>query len=776
MNPNDKLPPSDMMGHVPRKKKMPVAGAAASDGGGGPSWANAAPPASTDPPIPRKKKAATTLPHSAPGQPSSRHVPTRADYSGGKAARHPLEQSRRSSHPAPPEHNSIVRLVSETPFVVKIKTRGVPGFSTARAMHPRSDASSLADHESRSLSKRSRQNVSTYKELEDTDSDDFLTEAEEQNLLKKRRRKHRNPPDAGAAEDVADPAATRPFDAVVPGSIEDILIPTSSTVTSSIIESPPSGVLSTLWYSRECFLHVFVMEKICGWKTRPKVQLVEDAGVRPLREGDDQSDTKPPAAATSPLDDAEATRLQQKAFMVAEFRTDHRRRMEISRINSRQCPIVMATAVAESYKSTLAANGTKYCYKLRPETLSEQGVVGETSGDTGDVREEILLVKWRGRSFMHCSWERASDIERLDPSTNNTARNKIRRFYQNLQNTYGLNWKQVLEEERSTASAIHHHGKIGSAEKATALSAAAIVADDDVDNVEEYFTPQCLMVERILACDENEMDMQVFARQRAINMRGEQEELSRIERAELGVVETKVGQSKETELSWDPEDNVRYVIKWKGLTYSEMTWEYWRDIKRDAVDEAEDFWYRQEAPDLELMRLSANRPHPHMRDFQKLPESPAFGVCKKPRPIAKLQGDDDDAATSIPESDPGFRLRSYQLEGVNWLLFNWWNRRSCILADEMGLGYVALAPVASLFASALTCNTVPLNASCTVFLSDAARYLGRQSISCNVLCSICCASSSHVAFSISLPCRQFNQLRFCRNCNHNPRLKCGGHS
>lgn len=32
------------------------------------------------------------------------------------------------------------------------------------------------------------------------------------------------------------------------------------------------------------------------------------------------------------------------------------------------------------------------------------------------------------------------------------------------------------------------------------------------------------------------------------------------------------------------------------------------------------------------------------------------------------------------------QLRDYQLEGVNWLLFNWYNRRNCILADEMGLG------------------------------------------------------------------------------------------
>ena len=34
----------------------------------------------------------------------------------------------------------------------------------------------------------------------------------------------------------------------------------------------------------------------------------------------------------------------------------------------------------------------------------------------------------------------------------------------------------------------------------------------------------------------------------------------------------------------------------------------------------------------------------------------------------------------------GLVLRSYQADGVNWLLFNWMNNRNSILADEMGLG------------------------------------------------------------------------------------------
>ena len=32
------------------------------------------------------------------------------------------------------------------------------------------------------------------------------------------------------------------------------------------------------------------------------------------------------------------------------------------------------------------------------------------------------------------------------------------------------------------------------------------------------------------------------------------------------------------------------------------------------------------------------------------------------------------------------QLRSYQADGINWLLWNWVNGRNSILADEMGLG------------------------------------------------------------------------------------------
>ena len=40
----------------------------------------------------------------------------------------------------------------------------------------------------------------------------------------------------------------------------------------------------------------------------------------------------------------------------------------------------------------------------------------------------------------------------------------------------------------------------------------------------------------------------------------------------------------------------------------------------------------------------------------------------------------------------GRTLRSYQLEGLNWLLFSRHAGRNCILADEMGLGKTIQVP------------------------------------------------------------------------------------
>ena len=50
-----------------------------------------------------------------------------------------------------------------------------------------------------------------------------------------------------------------------------------------------------------------------------------------------------------------------------------------------------------------------------------------------------------------------------------------------------------------------------------------------------------------------------------------------------GLIRKNIYQSDE---SWDPEDYVRYLVKWKGMQASKVTWAYWKDIKQDYVDAA----------------------------------------------------------------------------------------------------------------------------------------------------------------------------------------------
>lgn len=650
MNPDDK-PPGDMMGAIPRKKLPPA-----------PAVAAASEP-STEDDRPRKKKASLPM--------------SRSSSIGS------ISMTSSSVRPQRPKKERI-RWISEFPMILRVRTKGM-------------DLEEGLPLSTRVSSRQPKRRRPTYQEVDVSDPDDLVDSDDDLPSRRKKKKLGQNDETAADEEDLLM------IDNAVPAA------PANS-------DGPPPGVLSTLWYSNESLLHLFVMEKVCGWKTRTAFVLVDEAT------GEEVT-----------LEAAEATALQTAALWDVGFWNNARKRMEVSRIVPQKCPVILALAAEKSQEMHGAAETVTPSVETKPAATSPMDALAEAAAVTAAAatnppttqtrrlklkavhREEVLLVKWRGRSHMHCSWERAADIQRLDP--NNTAANKIKRFYQNQEAIYGPNWKGVLEEERTTAANIHAQGAAAGAD----VHVNRLADDNDLaEQDDDYFSPQNLEVERIVGCDENEMNLQILAKQRALNIRDEQEAIRLREKedreletgskspdrgfpsltlasGELGdkgghglknMIEELLPVSKKDPTAWDPEDNVRYIVKWKGLPYAEMTWEYWRDIKRDAVDEAEDFWHRQKAPDLDQVVKESKRPHPHIRDFRKLQASPVYGTSDRERPVASL-GDDAKMSASSDDDDadagPGFKLRSYQLEGVNWLLFNWWNRRSCILADEMGL-------------------------------------------------------------------------------------------
>ncbi|TSK82125.1 Chromodomain-helicase-DNA-binding protein 8 [Bagarius yarrelli] len=112
---------------------------------------------------------------------------------------------------------------------------------------------------------------------------------------------------------------------------------------------------------------------------------------------------------------------------------------------------------------------------------------------------------------------------------------------------------------------------------------------------------------------------------------------------------------------------VYYLVKWCSLPYEDSTWELTEDIDGGKVEEFKKIQSRQP-------RIK-RPPRPPASSWKKLEQS--------------------------REYRNGNTLREYQLEGVNWLLFNWYNRQNCILADEMGLGKTiqTIALLSEVFAS-----------------------------------------------------------------------------
>ncbi|RKP40233.1 SNF2 family N-terminal domain-containing protein, partial [Dimargaris cristalligena] len=105
------------------------------------------------------------------------------------------------------------------------------------------------------------------------------------------------------------------------------------------------------------------------------------------------------------------------------------------------------------------------------------------------------------------------------------------------------------------------------------------------------------------------------------------------------------------------QQEVYVLVKWCNLPYDESTWENIEQIRTMDAEKLDEFHQRRLPPSPDR---SHDRPRPPRQAFQQLNESHAFKY--------------------------GNKLRPYQLEGLNWLLYCWFNRQSCIMADEMGLG------------------------------------------------------------------------------------------
>lgn len=225
--------------------------------------------------------------------------------------------------------------------------------------------------------------------------------------------------------------------------------------------------------------------------------------------------------------------------------------------------------------------------------------------DANDEWEWEYLIKWKGYSYLHVSWETRETLTEIDPHVDR----RIDRWVKKME---GLMANQGVDSQ----------------------AASALGLNDDEDE-SEPFDPNYTNVERVLA--------------------------SNVPPGEDG-------------------SEALYLVKWCGLAYDECTWELGEDVCDDGAIKA--FRQRQKLPSKQIWKP---KPRPPPSKFKKLTESHEYGLGKteiKEKPsLLKFEKE------NLP-NEP-FQLRNYQLEGLNWLIFNWYNNRGSILADEMGLGKTA---------------------------------------------------------------------------------------
>lgn len=133
----------------------------------------------------------------------------------------------------------------------------------------------------------------------------------------------------------------------------------------------------------------------------------------------------------------------------------------------------------------------------------------------------------------------------------------------------------------------------------------------------------------------------------------------------------------------DHEAGLQYLVKWRGLPYSECTWESASDDGFMAVETTQpaiDAYMAREARAL----MPAKRVDQQRKHFQQ------SGGC---------------ALTEQPPYLEFGKLRDYQLDGLNWLIYSWASDKNGILADEMGLGKTIQC--ASLLAYLLETQKIP---------------------------------------------------------------------
>ena len=250
--------------------------------------------------------------------------------------------------------------------------------------------------------------------------------------------------------------------------------------------------------------------------------------------------------------------------------------------------------------------------------------------DDDNIIEERFLVKWNELSYLHASWETQQDL--LDQVDN--AKSYINTFFRK-----SVNGILFTPDERKDG---------------------------------DYFDPGYIEIDRIL---------EVSA---PTGHKGDLPTTWEEEQAIDPVEEFEIVLDKSKKSAFESGAGRQFLVKFTSLGYSELAYEFERDLMLldvDFKDKLKEFYERTRKPTKsELTAQKKAREEESRKHYVLFGEKSNITADNKNQSI-----DEYKHALQKRVYLNGGQLRDYQAEGIAWFLNNYVNDRSCIMADEVSI-------------------------------------------------------------------------------------------
>ena len=294
-------------------------------------------------------------------------------------------------------------------------------------------------------------------------------------------------------------------------------------------------------------------------------------------------------------------------------------------------PVVLKTEKATNEQTAASSTvtgttaGTAASTVATPMTLKIHISKDETHA--GQCRVVEYFVKFKETSYLHARWVTEAEIVEKE---HHVGTGKVKRYWRLLDVAGGE--QEALQRSLSSTFMLMGVDDVlrNTGYAATSTASEALSDSATPEEAADFFYSEFTQVDRIIASGVGAPSIAPRADENTEEDDDQQQQ-----------------QKQQQE-----EGRRMYLVKWLGFPYTDATWEYAEDFRDDGkIEEYQRFHV-----------LPARPPPPPLpqRLWVRLDKSPDY--------------------------KNGNALRPYQLEGVNWLIFNWCQGRSCILADEMGLG------------------------------------------------------------------------------------------